>query len=560
MRQSDPDRARPARGDVRVPAAMTSAARARRRAFKRLRMHRQFLPLLVLVTLLSTAGISALAYVGSRGNAIATAQTRAAQDAQVARDELTARGASLSLSDGRMVDNLGGAAITLNNDTTFVDHAHTLVGADISIYEREGVGLVAISTTLPAAGRQGDASHGSRDLGDVLPGDVTRIVLGSCGVAASPSCYQSYSGVTLLAGRQYVADIAPLFDASGAFVGAVGAAFPLDTVLAPTVQLSVMLLLMGALLALVSLVSGWYIYRVRAEAVLDRLDIRLSQLADAASDLQSLVHTRIDHSDRQSRVARQIAEQVRALDTMTQVMDQGHAALRDSTSEMWMELSQPGAAPDIALATRLAQQVAVASARVGSATGHARDLCRQLLAQMNHIIAEADIVRDSGRVMEQRAQELRASVEGVEMTLGERLRKRLAGASFPLARGARAVSERLRGRQPARSVPATDLSRGAASAPAVPPRRERAPARHSVPRSDISHQSAVPRRSPADPPVGGILLNSNGRLSSPAPLRARPSGTLPAGGQSLAPSGERSQRSAEPLPSGDGWDPGWLDE
>src|SRR5215469_12906023 len=103
MRQNEPEPSYSARGGARVPTATTAVARERRRAFKRLKLHRQFVPLLVLITLLSTIGISGLAYISSRSAAISSAQARAAQDAQVLRDEVTARGAPLRLSDGRFV-------------------------------------------------------------------------------------------------------------------------------------------------------------------------------------------------------------------------------------------------------------------------------------------------------------------------------------------------------------------------------------------------------------------------------------------------------------------------
>ncbi|HLJ81734.1 MAG TPA: Cache 3/Cache 2 fusion domain-containing protein, partial [Ktedonobacterales bacterium] len=416
-----------------VEASYTASPGAgeRRRAFKRLRLHRQFVPLLVLVTLLSTIGIAGLAYIGSRAAAISSAQTRAAQDTQVLRDELTARGVPLRLSDGRFVVGTGTAALTLNDDTTIVDQTHTMLSADSTIYELEGSRLVAVSTTIPAAGSS-SLSHSARDLGDALPANITAALLGSCGPAAPSTCYRPYGGVASLAGRQYVVDVVPLFDATGAFVGAVSAALPLDAILAPTVQISIMLLLVGALLALVSLAGGTWIYGARIASVLDRLDSRLNRLADAAGDLEHLAHAQVDRSSRQSFVARQITEQVRALDAMAQVMEQGHTALRDSTSEMWAEISQPGIAPDVARATRRAQQTAIAAARVGSAAADARDLCRQLLAQMNHVAAEAGMVTESGHALEQRAQDLRTCVEGVEMTLGERLRKRNLGSSLPL--------------------------------------------------------------------------------------------------------------------------------
>ncbi|MGH2514780.1 MAG: hypothetical protein ACRDHP_03915, partial [Ktedonobacterales bacterium] len=342
--------------------------------------------------------------------------------------------------------------------------------------------------------------------------------------------------------------------------GAVSAALPLDTVLAPTVQLSVMLLLVGALLALVSLASGTWIYGARVESVLDRLDGRLNRLADAAADVEHLAHAQVDRSSRQSSVARQIAEQVRALDSMAQVMEQGHAALRDSTTEIWAEISQPGLAPDIALATRLAQQTAVASARVGSAAEDARDLCRQLVAQMNHIAAAAGMVTDGGHALEQRAQDLRACVEGVEVTLGERLRKRMVGSSLPLIRQVRAASQHLRWLLPAWAVPVTDLHAGVPPEESLhtPPTTTTAqPPENRHPGSLWDWQDAsasrepVQQRPPVVDPSFGAWLNSTGHHATPP----RISGTLhvgslrPANSGDLPPAPRDSSRRGDPAAS-----------
>src|SRR5258706_2286018 len=63
-------------------------------------------------------------------------------------------------------------------------------------------------------------------------------------------CHGAYSGVVTLHGRSYVASFAPLEDLTGTFVGALSVAIPLDSVLAPSVQLSVLLVLVGLLVGL----------------------------------------------------------------------------------------------------------------------------------------------------------------------------------------------------------------------------------------------------------------------------------------------------------------------
>ncbi|HLZ25654.1 MAG TPA: cache domain-containing protein [Ktedonobacterales bacterium] len=545
------------RNDSEAPSSARHGARERRRNFKRLRPHRQFVLLLVLVTLLSTAGIASVAYVGSRSAAISNAQASASQDALVLRDELIARGAPLLLSDGRFVVGADAATtLTLNNDTSVVDHTRAMLSADTTIYELESSRLVAISTTIPAAGsRSTSVAPSPRDLGDTLSATITSTVLGSCGSGAPSTCYHAYNGVAALAGRQYVVGVVPLFDATGAFVGAVSAALPLDTILAPTVQLVVMLLLVGALLALISLASGTWIYGARVESVLDLLDSRLNRLADAAGDLEHLAYHQVDHSSRQSSVARQIAEQVRALAAMAQVMEQGHATLRDSTTAMWAEVSQPGMALDAALAARLAQQTAVAAARVGSAAEDSHNLCRQLVTQMNHVAAEAGIVTEGGLALEQRARDLRACVEGVEMTLGERLRERMAGSSLPFVGRVRGASQRLRWFLPGRPGGAIVDQSSATRGESVQHQQPESSSR-GVQCGTTSHHIAARRPSGTLRPGSQWSTYSNELPSiSRDAVRGDPAASLP----------RPSHYPDDTASSGDAWDPnrsqtsGWPD-
>src|SRR5262249_17976280 len=76
---------------------------ARRPRFHRLGLRKQFLPLLIAITLLSSLGISALAFLATRSDAMTEAQARAAQDVQVERQLLADQGPGVSLTDGHLV-------------------------------------------------------------------------------------------------------------------------------------------------------------------------------------------------------------------------------------------------------------------------------------------------------------------------------------------------------------------------------------------------------------------------------------------------------------------------
>ena len=425
------------RGDS--PAAANAAGERGRRRFRNIRLNRQFAPLLVGITLLCTLGLTGLAYVGARSYAVTGAEARALQDIQVERQLILPQGAAPRLQDGQLVVKGTSAPLVLNGDTTLVDQTRSLTGDDATIYQAEGSRLVAVATDLPVADSSGVAVPGSRALGDVLTGPALDAVQGTCTLSGPPSCHQTYQGTITVRGLSYAAALVPLYDANGTYVGALGVAEPLDTVVAPAVQLSVVLLVAALLLAVLALVIGFWLFGALAERALGTLDLRLRLVADAASEVERLAQLQATRAERQERVARQASEQARALDAMAEVMEQGRASLRVASGDVWAEMSQPGMLADPIAAVRLAQQAAVAAAQVGSAAEDARDACHQLVGLMNHIIAEGAIVGDGGLEMETRAKDLRAAVESVEVTVGERLFRR----SLFLQR-VRAASQRVR--------------------------------------------------------------------------------------------------------------------
>ncbi len=426
-----------------TPASPAPASTERRRRFRRLRLRQRVVPLLVTLVLLSSCGIVALAYLGARADAIASAQSVAAEDVRVERQMLTDQGANLVNRDGQLVVGVNNAATVLNNSTAIVDRTRSLVNGYATIYQLEGMSLVAISTNLPSDTHA--SAHGSRALGDMLSGPAFDALLGQCGATDTANCHHNYSGVVTIHGVSYAAAFEPLTDASGAFVGALSVALPLDSVLGPTVQFAVMLLLVALLMALIAISAGSWIFGTISDRVLGALDTQLDVVADATIDLDHLARTQIERAGSQSRTARLVSDEVRALNALACAMDEGQSALRESAGEIWGEISHPGAPPDPAATLRWARQAAVASGRVGSAAERARDLSQHIVALMNRIIAEGNVVSQRGQEMLVCARELRGSVEQVEMTLGERLFNRPHGlATIPLLRRIRPASRRLR--------------------------------------------------------------------------------------------------------------------
>lgn len=442
-KSNEPDRANRGRAASDTLATAPAASGERRRPFRRLRLRQRIVPLLVALVLLSACGIVGLAYLGARADAIASAQSRAVEDVRVERQMLVDQGASVTSHDGQLFVGVDNAVLVLNNDSTIVDRTRSLVSGYATIYQLEGDSLVAIATNLSSGA--GKSAQGSRALGDTITGPANDALLAQCGPTDASACHHAYNGVVTFHGVSYAAAFEPLTDASGTFVGALGIAIPLDSVLAPTVQFAVMLLLVALLMALIAIVAGSWIFGSISDRVLGALDAQLDVVADATIDLDHLARAQIERAERQAHTARQVSDEVRALNALARTMDEGQSALRESAGEIWGEMSQPGVTPDPAATLRWARQAAVVSGRVGSAAEHVRDLSQHIVTLMNHIVAEGNVVSQRGREMQVCAQELRGSVERVEMTVGERLINRPQGlASIPLLRRIQPASGRLR--------------------------------------------------------------------------------------------------------------------
>jgi hypothetical protein len=428
-----------------------------RRAYRHLRTRRRVLPLLVGLTLMTGLLTSGVAYLGARLASVNTAQDTLTANAHTAKRVLAEQGTNVALRAGSLIvsSSTGANLLVLDGDTRVVSAVGDLTGADATIYQLRGGQYVAVS-----ASDQGV-------LGSILPITATTALDGD----------SDYSGVITQADADYVTGITPLVDATGTPVGAIGVGRSMGDVLAPANTLGLALLAASALLALLALLVGLRFAGTLSNAALAKLDDRLNDVATHAADLEQMVRTQVSRAQRQERLARQITDCSRDLNTLMDAVEQGQAALRESASEIWAGMSLPGQLLDPATATRLARQSAIVAGRIGSATEDARERYRILSCMMNQVIAEGRVLGDEGRVVEDRANRLRQAIERVEMALGAKVVGRqydLPG--HPFARRLRRPSRRLSGPyqgtpshpQGRRRSPASPYPPTVASGPAMP--------------------------------------------------------------------------------------------
>jgi hypothetical protein len=266
------------------------------------------------------------------------------------------------------------------------------------------------------------------------------------------------AALTLLAG---------LLVSGAAYVG-IRVALPGSVPDAVANELGLALLLISLLMTALAVLCGALFSGAPSSAALAKLDLRLNEVAGHAADLEQLVRAQVGRSQRQSRLARQVNECARELNTLMEVVEQGQEALGDAAGETWASLSQPGQALDPATVTRMAQQSAVISGRIGAASEDARERCRHLIGMMNQVIAEGRVLGDEGHGLEERANALRTAIERVEVTLGAKVVDRqydLPG--HPFARRLRRTSRRLKGAVNATYAPANAVRTGWSAAPDV---------------------------------------------------------------------------------------------
>jgi hypothetical protein len=396
---------------------------------------------LVVTMLLTSVAIVGAAYFAARISTLNAAQERLGQDAQIAEEMVAERGQYASLQGDKLVVGVGNATYTLSNDTYVVDHIQAVTGDEAIIYRLAGTNLISVASTFPLPGADGHTDVPTRQVGDPLIGPARDAVLGHCGAEATGSaCRGRFGGEVTLHGHSMMAGMAPLLDINGKLVGAVGVMRPLDAVLQTPMQLVILLAFVSLLVALISLGIGTWILSMRGDRAIADLGERLETMAGSASELQQLVQLQAERLQRQERAVRQVSELARELDPLVGTMEREQVSLRQSATDIWAEMSQPGLAPNPATALQLARQSAVAAARVGATSAEVRTRSRLLLDLMMKIVAEGHALTEEGQEAEQHTRELLAAIEGVETTLGDQsaqhsasLRQRGGDANPPAA-------------------------------------------------------------------------------------------------------------------------------
>lgn len=436
-------------------AAVRPAGRVRHvngRGGGRLSFRRQFVLLLVAATLLSTLGTVAAAYFGARAIALRMAEDHAAQDLRMAAQILDSHGQSLAVRDGQLSTDAG---YRLNGDPVVVEQITSVVGDNAAIYQVEGAQLVSIASDLPASQSHPAASTGSETVGTPLDGPAYQALMGHCPATppVPPTCHQHYLGSTVIQNVAYIAAFIPLFDPQGICVGALAVATPLDRIETPLRLLAGMLLLVGLALTTLSIVVAYRVSGPVSQRALAALSGGLDDVGSSAGRLEQVARTQVTRSSRQVGAARHLIEELRALSEVATAMQNGVEMLRASTTEVWAEMSHPGAAPDPHASLRAARQVAVVASQLGGSADQAQAFCQRLRAIMNQVIGEASALRDNGQLTEEHARELTTAIASVEVELGNRL------SSHPYG------SERARpgvsaGNTPVRQVAAVEARRG----------------------------------------------------------------------------------------------------
>jgi hypothetical protein len=420
-----------------------------RHAFRRLHLRQHYLPLLIATTVLTLLTVIGAGYVAARANAISASEAIARTNAQVAREVVSERGDYPALVNQQLVVS-GATNYALVGDTQVVDHVRQLTGDLAVIYQlNDSPALVAVASNLPKTDGQGHPLANSRATGQPMPANAQAAVFGKCGAINSPSaCPGNFSGTVTIAGVDYIAGFTPLLGQDGTLVGAVGVLTPLDGVLAAPLQLAIMLLLMGLLVGLIALVAGTWLAERFPNRLLRQLDGQLDTMARAAVELGRLAYQQRARLQQQQRVARQVGDHALRLEALAAEMDDGQAALHQTTTVIWEAMSLPTVAINTQTALRLAREAAVRASEVGTAGDATREHARQVITLMNRVIAEGRALAHEGQQAENHARELAETLDQMEADLGERLAARRydfgAFGSAPLVRRISGVSDRLR--------------------------------------------------------------------------------------------------------------------
>ena len=442
---------------------------APRRAFRRLHLRQHYLPLLVATTVMTLLVVIGAGYAAARANAVSAAEASARTNAQIAREVVSERGGYPALVNKQLVVS-GATNYPLVGDTQVVDHVRQLTGDMAAIYQLDDTSaLVSVASNLPKTDGQGRAIANSRATGEPMPADAQAALFGNCGkVNSATACPGDFSGTVTLAGVDYLAAFAPLLAQDGTLVGAVGVLTPLDEVLAPPLQLAIMLLLMGLLVGLVALVVGAWLAEHFPNRLLRELDGQLDTMARAAVELGRLAYQQRFRLQQQQRIARQVGDHALKLEALAGEMDDGQTALHQTTTAIWEAMSQPNVAVNMQMALRLAREAAVRASEVGTAGDATREHARQVITLMNRVIAEGRALAQEGQLAESHARELAETLDRMEADLGERLAARqYEFGSGPVMRHISSVSQRLRQMLQPDDQPSTASSPRATGRPAV---------------------------------------------------------------------------------------------
>jgi hypothetical protein len=368
------------------------------RGLSRLRAGRQFVATLAIASLVTLIALLAGAYFALRNQTLAEEQARLTHEAAIASAMMSTNVQTLASSPQASVD--------------LSDRISAMTGDDAALFQYNGQTLVAV------------AAHDMNIVGAPLPSAAEPAVVGSCGPVAPVDCHHAYYGVVRAGGVEYAATYTPIFDADGAFVGALMVATPLADALAAVNAEMLELTTLGLLLALLVIGVGAYRFNRSTGQTLGELQTQLRGVAMSTVAMEHAAHAAVLASRRQEQLARQIGDGARGLDALVTSVNQGYPALQQSAGAIWAEVSQPGAAPDPTVVMRLARETTLMATRIGAGMEDARVYSDHITKLMNHVVAQGRIAAQGGQETQRAAQELRASIESVEAILGGRLVKR----------------------------------------------------------------------------------------------------------------------------------------
>ena len=364
----------------------------------RLQARRQFVATLAIASLVTLIALLAGAYLALRNQTLAEEQARLAHEAAIA--------------SAMMLNNVQTLASSPQASVDLSDRISAMTGDDAALFQYNGQSLVAV------------AAHDIDIVGAPLPSAAEPAIVGSCGPVAPVDCHHVYSGVVRAGGVEYAATYTPIFDADGAFVGALMVATPLAEALAGVNAAMLALTVIGLLLALLVIGVGAYRFNRSTGQTLGELQTHLRVVAVSTVAMEHAAHAAVLASRRQEQLARQIGDGARGLDALVTSVNQGYPALQQSAGAIWAEVSQPGATPDPTVVMRLARETTLMATRIGAGMEDARVYSDHITKLMNHVVAQGRIAAQGGQETQRAAQELRTSIESVEAILGGRLVKR----------------------------------------------------------------------------------------------------------------------------------------